>query len=247
MTNSSNQLLLSLVFAPGTRPDVALLRRSGAGGADGFAVTLEAVDEQDHWAELLASGLTFDCHGLAPGSAPDLFVAATLLGLASAPLGEAIALQPGPHIASGASLLPVVQVLLTLAAELAKLPGVQAVCWHPAECCMSPDYFARIVADWRAGGAFPALGLTALIRQDDGALASRGLNFFLGQELLLSSELGLAPEAAGKLAIRLIDQLVALGAVIEPRAFALAGQPEVLALPDRSGTLLAITRPLHVR
>ena len=248
MNSPGSPALLSLVFAPGARPDAAALRALGAGqAATGFAVTLEATAEGDLWAELLASGLTFDCHGLAPGPAAQAPAATTLLGLVAAPVGEAISLQPGPHIASGASLQPVVRVLLALASDLALLPGVQAVCWHPAECWMAPEYFTRIASDWLSGGAFPALGLTALTRDAAGGLASHGLAFFVGQELALSPDLALSPEAMAQLAIRLIDTLITLGPIIEPRELELEGQPPMLLIPNANVTRLTITRPLHVR
>ena len=230
------------------RPDAAALKVCGsAERSAGFGVTLVAQAEGGDWAELLASGLTFDCHGLAPGPAAAPAAGTTLLGLESVPAGEAITLQPGPHIASGAALLPVVRVLLGLVADLARMPRVQAVCWHPAACWMEPAYFAGLAADWLGGGAFPALGLTALIRDAQGGVASQGLAFFIGQELHLSTDLKLAPDAAARLAIRLIDQLIVIGPIIEPRVFALEGQPRVLVKPDRVGTILSITRLPHVR
>lgn len=248
MNSPSNPALLSLVFAPGARPAAVALGAAGAAAAtNGFAVTLEARAEGGDWAELLASGLTFDCHGIAPGPAAPLPPVGTLLGLTTAPAGEAISIQPGPHIASGIALAPVVRVLLGLAADLARLPEVMAVCWHPSECWMAPDYFARIATDWLGGGAFPALGLIALARDPAGGLATKGLAFFIGQELALSPDLDLLPEAMAKLAIRLIDSLITLGPIVEPREFALNGQPTVLAVPLRGGVVLNITRPLHVR
>jgi hypothetical protein len=247
MNTSSSASLLSVVFAPGTRPDAAALRAAGADGTyGGFAVTLEAKADGSDWAELLASGMAFDCHGIKPGSAASLPPATTRLGLSELPLGEAIALQPSPHIASGVALQPVIRVLLALASDLAHLPGALAVCWHPAECWMDPAYFTRITADWLGGGAFPALGLTALQRDADGGLASKGLAFFIGQELVLAPKLGLSAEAMAKLAIRLIDTLLTLGPVVEPRALELDRQPPVLLVPDANGTCLAVTPPLHV-
>jgi hypothetical protein len=248
MNGPSSTALLSVVFAPRARPDAAALRAAGAdAAATGFAVTLEAKAELANWTELLASGLTFDCLGIAPGSAGAQPPGGTLLGLATLPAGEAITLQPGPHVASGAALLPVIRTLLALASDLARLPGVQAVCWHPAETWMAPAYFARIAADWLGGGAFPALGFTALTRDPAGGLASTGLTFFVGQELVLDPKLGLPPEAMAKLAIRLIDTLITLGPVVAPREFELEGQPLVLLVPNASVTRLTVSPPLHVR
>ena len=247
MNAPSSSSLISVLFAPGTRPDASALRSAGAVRTEGgFAVTLEAKAEGEDWAELLASGLTFDCRGIRPGPAGSPPPNGTLLGLSDQPAGEAITLQPGPHIASGVTLQPVLRVLLALAADLVRLPGVVAVYWHPAQSWMAPDYFTRIAADWLSGGAFPALGLTTLVRDPAGGVTSKGLAFLIGQELELSTDLGLAPEALAKLAVRLIDTLYTLGPVVEPREFALDGQPTVLAVPQHGGLLLKIAPPLRV-
>jgi hypothetical protein len=248
MNGPSSTALLSVVFATGFRPDAAALRVAGAAPtASGFAVTLQAKAELIDWAELLASGLTFDCHGIAPGPTAPEPPDGTLLGLSAAPAGEAITLHPGPHIAGGAALLPVIRMLLALASDLARLPGVQAVCWHPAKTWMAPDYFARIAADWLGGGAFPALGLTALTRDSEGGLSTTGLNFFVEQELTVPPKHGLSAEGMAKLAIRVIDTLVTLGPVVEPRALELDGQLPVLLVPDASGSRLTVSPPLNAR
>jgi hypothetical protein len=247
MNAPNSTSLVSVLFAAGMRPDAAVLGGAGAVRTEGgFAVTLEAKAEGEDWAELLASGLTFDCRGIAPGPAASPPPIGTLLGLSEQPAGETITLQPGPHIASGVALQPVLRILLALAANLARLPGVVAVCWHPAQSWMAPEYFTRIAADWLGGGAFPALGLTTLLRDPAGGVTSNGLAFLIGQELELSTDLGLSAEALAKLAVRLIDTLYTLGPVVEPREFALDGQPIVLAEPLDGGVTLKIAPPLHV-
>jgi hypothetical protein len=235
--------LLSLNFASGSRPALAALTALGAAeGPAHFVVTHAAQDGAVHWAELLSSGLTFDCLGLAPGAAIGESPCNTLLGLKSLPAGEAIALRPGPHIADGAALQPVLRVLLALADSLATLPGVAAVCWWPSQSAMEPKYFRRIVQDWLSGGAFPALGLTTLEVLPDGALNSRGLNFFVGQELAVQPGVAAKPEQCAQLAVRLIDRLITEGALSEPRAFAFDGLPPVIVAPVDGGRMLRVTR-----
>jgi hypothetical protein len=241
MKGTTAKPLLSLVFAAGQRPDLAALVALGvAAGRDGFVVDALGTDTAAlEGAELLVQGLTFDCFGLAPGAAMASPDHGTLLGLRRFPAGEALSLQPGPHIAAGAALLPVTQALLGLGAVLARLPGVLAVCWHPAQAWLKPDYFQTIASDWIKGGAFPALGLATLHPMPDGGFRSQGLAFFTGQELRLEARLNLSPERMAQLAIRLIDQLVIDGRIAEPRAIALAGMPPVLAVPvDRGQTLV---------
>ena len=76
---------------------------------------------------------------------------------------------------------------------------------------MTPDYFRRTVGAWLDGGAFPALGLTALSRSPQGAMRSVGLNFFLGHELELAPLAGESAADTARMAVRLIHDLVENG------------------------------------
>jgi hypothetical protein len=124
---------------------------------------------------------------------------------------EAISLAPGAHIAAGGSLMPVVRILIGVAANLALELPVTAVCWDPAGSWMEPKYFGRIVVNWLSGGAFPALGLTCLRSRPDGVVESTGLAFFTGQELLVPERLGETKAETVKLAGRIVDHLVRYG------------------------------------
>lgn len=209
---------LSLLFAPGSRPTAAdVVRLAGAAVPSpcptGFAVS-HRPEEPATWLELLASGLTFDLAGLAPGEAVPLDAPGTMIGMprpASDQRFEPVELVPGPHLAGGEAILPIVRVHVALAARLTELPGVSAVAWHPARTWIEPGAFVRMVSAWLEGGAFPALGLTALSRSDGGGLITTGLAFFVGRELRM--EPGLAENAAeaAKLAVRLIHHIVETG------------------------------------
>lgn len=245
--DNADGALLSLIFAKGQRPDAdaiaALSARGASGDGDviGFAVSHRppAAD----WLELLAQGMTFDCRGLAPGAPARLPDFGTLLGLAAMPEGEAVALLPGPHLAEGRGLLPVVRCIAALGAALAALPGLRAVCWEPAGSWMEPDYFRRVVADWRAGGAFPALGLTTLAQRPDGTMVSRGLDLLIGQELSLAPDRELTAAARAKIAVRLIHDLIGHGALTEPAEFiGPAGETLIVAPVDRGARLRVMVR-----
>lgn len=205
---------ISLLFARGARPDadsVAALA-AGAGETVSFAISHRPTDHP-YWLELLALGLTFDLQGLAPGVPAQTCSPAHAFAL---PMPhpdqvEAVTIRPGPHLAAGGNLLPVVRALAGLGCELSRLPGVVAVGWEPAGTAMAPDYFRRVVGAWLKGGAFPALGLAALDRGADGTIRSDGMAFFTGFELLLEPVAGEAPADAAKLAVRLIHDLVENG------------------------------------
>lgn len=172
-------------------------------------------DPDGSWAELLASGLTFDCRGLAPGPGTDLPPAGPAVGLPILPTGEVLDLAPGPHLAEAAGLVPVLRGLAGLGARLAGLPGVQAVIWTPGGSWVEPVVFRRAVADWLGGGAFPALALTAIERVDDGAMISRGLALIAGQELRLEPDRPIPAAALARIAVRLIHDLVLHGPIAQ--------------------------------
>jgi len=242
VTKRVGEALLSLVFARGMRPSVeSLLELPARPGGSGFAVTHHAASPELVWAELLTSGLAFDCSGLAEGHAAPHPATGHRLGLDQFPDGEAIAIAPGPHIAGGANLPPVVRALTSIGAELAQLSGLLAICWGPAACWMAPTYFVRIVDDWLAGGPFPALGLTMLQRASDGQINTQGLAFFIGQEFRIEPPPATSPDRLAQLAIRLINELITSGAQPGPREFAFDSFPPIRVMPQDGGTLLQVS------
>lgn len=241
---------LFLLFPPGTRPAAeTLVDLVATGAATGLSARVSHRPEPDAgWLELLASGLTFDVRGLAPAAAAP---ALAVHGLASHRLGfngepdlaghEAIALVPSGHIVAGVGLQPVLRTMMGMAAGFALGLPASAVSWGPAGTLMEPRTFARMVLDWLAGGAFPALGLTALLRAEDGSIASRGLSQFIGQEMQMEGRAGESPQDTAKLAIRVIDHLVREGRVLEPRRIG-AGPDALLAEPSQVGRLVLVWR-----
>lgn len=210
---------LDLLFAPGDRPAVDDLGELfGANAPGGAPARISARLDAEGWLELLASGLTFEMSGLAPATPSAPTAAEHFYGLPpdmSAFDLEGVGLRPGAHIAAGGALLPVVRTMLAIAANLALHLPVKVVCWRPAACWMDARYFARVTLTWLSGGAFPALGLTALRRRDDGLFASSGLAFFVGQELLLEPPPGEPAAETVKLGGRVIDHILRHGAVQE--------------------------------
>jgi hypothetical protein len=212
---------LSLLFTPGHRPTAAEVRglaeRMAAAGdrLGGFALGHQP-DEAAGWLELLVSGLSFDLTGLPPAPPERAPARCHTFGLDGPELPddlEAVRLMPSPHIIGGAALPPVVRTITALAAALAQLDHVRAVCWHPAGTVTETALFVRIIGAWLEGGPFPSLGLTALVRDDNGGWRSEGLAFFTGQELRIEPDAKSAPSEARKLAVRLIHRLVEQGPI----------------------------------
>lgn len=234
--------VLSLIFSEGQRPDLDAIATLAAapGAVMPFAIS-HIPDAEHNWVELLAGGLTFDLIGLANGLAAPFPQPGALLGLAEAPAGEALTLQPAPHLADGPGMVPVVRVLAGIGAQLASLPGVLAVQWQPANCWMTVKYYCGVIAEWLGGGAFPALGLTSLRREPDGAMSTLGLAFFIGQELRFEPDRRLPPAAIAKAAVRLVHSLVESGPLRTRTEY---GGPEGIVLlvePVRQGRLLRVT------
>lgn len=238
---------ISLLFAVGARPTVGDVERLLAGpeGIGKVAQISHRPPEDQGWIELLASGLTFDLRGLAPGNGATVPPHSHLYGL-SQDIGkfefEAISLVPGVHIAAGGALLPVVRVLMRLAAVLTTELPVRAVCWNPAQAWMEPKYFSRIMAHWLSGGPFPSLGLTALRRRDDGAVESSGLAYFTGQELCVAEHDEAAGSETMKLAARVIDKLVAHGRLEKSETFAGLEGERLIAEPSPDGRYVVVTK-----
>ena len=211
----------SLLFAAGARPDRAALRKLATD--DRFAVSLEPhlppgpdPSGRGDWVELVIHGLTFDLSGLAPRQAAPAPTVRHRFGLTpgfdQAGL-EPIGLIPGPHLAGGRGMLPVLRAHALLAARLTRLPGVVAVAWHGAQALSEPAYFRTSVERWIEGGAFPGLGLAALMPTGDGGLISEGLSLFVGQELLLDARLTEDRQQGARTALRLMHWLVENGAL----------------------------------
>ena len=186
--------------------------------AAGASISFRPQDDAAGMVEILVSGLTFDLCGLAPGAGTSVPPVRHRYGTIADQPFEAITLTPAQHIASGYAMIPVVQAMTALAAHISLPLEAQAVCWHPAETWIEPHYFARIGHDWVSGGAFPALGLTAL--QDNSAgLRSEGLHFFVRQELQVDNRPGEEMRDTAKLALRLIDRTISEGPFTADGAF----------------------------
>ena len=232
--------MLAVLYAPGQRPSLVDVRRAGeASGA--FAISHDPSSENGPpgdaagWAELLITGLTFDIAGLSPGECEAVPPIAHRFGLARDWQGdalEAVLVRPGAHLAGAAAMLPVVRACVALGAALAGRTGAAAVVWMPADSAMAPDYFAATIADWLGGGAFPALGLTALVAGASG-VTSEGLAFFTGQEIeVCGSDLA----AAGRIAVRMVHTLVEHGPLAAPTRLTGPDGESLLAEPSGDGS-----------
>lgn len=226
---------LALLFPVEARPSAAAVLSAIAEPTGPIPVVPGHVpDPATGTLELLAQGLAFELTGLA--EAPTLAPPPVRhrFGLPAAPLDHlaALIIRPGVHLQAAINLLPVVRAQAAIAARLATLPGVQALCWTPAASAMAPATYASTVIAWLDGGPFPALGFTALVPAADGALRSEGLAFFTGQELHLEPHPGRSPREAARIAVRLIDELAGAEPLAGKTRFTGPSGESLIADPD---------------
>jgi hypothetical protein len=246
---------VSLLFAAGHRPGAGAIRHASEEHG-GFSISLDpsgrsgsaaktTFGERGVWLELLANGLTFDLMGLSPGPPAVPPPCAHFFGLpADADLAawEALTLRPGPHLAGGHAMAPVVRTQVWLAALLANLPGVEAVAWQPARSCCEPGYFREGVLRWVEGGVFPGLGLAALATSPDGGMHSEGLALFTTQELRIEPELMVDKVAGAKIGVRLLDWLVESGPIDAPQKIAAPDGTPLCLEPSANGRFVRVWR-----
>lgn len=238
-----------MLFARERRPSNDVLREVAA-ETERLAVTSELGPAEGGAAvtgiEVLRDGMTYDLVGSTPGAAVALPTMRYRLGVPKDVVESrkvALALQPGPHLAAGARTVPVVRTMMGIAAMIAPhLPGLRALAWPPAGTLIGPEFFVSSMTAWLAGGAFPALGLTAFAADDQGWLASEGLAYFTGQELRIPPELTEDRAGATRLGVRLVNQLVGRGRVREREGIIGPEGDRLVLEPSADGRHIAIRR-----
>lgn len=237
--SSASAPLAAILYDAGSVPNAESL--AGAAQRDGgFAVT-HMPPGAEGWAEVLRDGLTFDVRGLSGGPIAAFDGVELLLGVQRSDIegSSALLLFPGPHLAGAEHLLPVIRVACALLVTLARIASPRAICWNPAKSAVSPAMFEQAVLPWLDGGPFPALALVSLRLDAEGMLVSEGLKFLIGQEFQLADELGRGREHLSRVAIRLIDWLVAHGPVSKPVEAVLAGTGAVFLEAECSERIVA--------
>lgn len=247
---------LHLLFATGKRPD-RLALRAFAGRQPGVSIGHDPLpDDAPHaealwpgqllWIELLRSGLTFDCSGLAPGSAapfPQLVHRFDLPALPDPANCEGLVLRPGPHVAAGGNSLPLMRELLALGCDLVRqFDDLVAVGWSPAGTAIGRRFFESATSAWLDGGPFPALGLTAFVETPDGAIETSGLAFWIGQELRIEPPLSTDRIAATRLGIRLVNHLVLIGGLQEDDRIVAPDGTRLVLRPSHSRAVIGVWR-----
>ena len=242
---SAPPVAASFLFTDGQRPAADAIRSLSHLPAGLFGFSVSALPEEpDHWLELLSLGLTFDLEGLAPGEAVLPPQCERLLGLADdfdPSIYGAIRLQPASHIRAGRALLPIVRVMIGIAAELTRLDNVKAVIWEPSACAIRPQSFSSLGKSWLKGSAFPVGGLIVIETIDGNRVRSKGLRWFAGHEVeIASSKAGDLP-VLSRLLGKVIERITEQGAA--PSLGFLAGlELEAIGLPVPGSPILRLSK-----
>lgn len=229
----------ALLYDASSLPTLVDFEREVARGS-AFSLS-HSPDAAEGWAEVLRDGLTFDLHGLAGGPPQSLPELKAGVGIGVDRLADmaALTLAPGPHLAGARKFLPVIRVAANLLIELARIGPATAIAWLPAKLLVRIDLFERAVRPWLDGGPFPAPAFVALQAGGSGSLRTEGLNFFIEQEFVLQSGPEFDPALLPRVAIRLIDWLVAHGPVSITTEAVLAGTGAVFLEVQDKGLILA--------
>lgn len=217
-------------------PDVAIAQAFGDGADPGRGACLP---KGEPLFELVVGGLSFDLCGRecdpdrlrAEGEPRD-----TIDLLRPYAGHQALCLVPGPHVAAAAAALPVMRAMMDLGARIGlAVPGIEHVVWPPAQWSAEPAAFARVIAPWGGGGAFPVPGLVQFRPTLDGSVQSVGLAHFTGQELRIEGGMAADPSYAHRLAARLADMLVHRGRLDEAEQFAGPSGEQLRLEPSANG------------
>lgn len=248
-SSSEKQAAVSLLFAKGGRPTAHALHALASAGGE-FAVSFdpgaggESPPQGPQWVELLTNGLAFDLTGLAPGPPADRPPHSRSISVDDEAVHgtQAVTLRPGPHLAGGVGMTPVVRSLASLAASLCSLPGVRAVAWHAARSWSAPETYRQGIRRWIEGGVFPGLTLASLSLSADGGMHSEGLALFSGQELRLEPDLTVDRAEAAKLAVRLLDLMIERGRLDSPERLAGPDGAPLRLEPSGNGLFVRVQR-----
>ncbi|ABC63180.1 hypothetical protein ELI_05440 [Erythrobacter litoralis HTCC2594] len=212
---------LVLLFHAQERPSIAEVV-SVVASLNGVSVVGEAVgnEQASKRLELHIDGMTFDLVGLDPApriAVPEIRdwrdIAVEVRG---APL-VGVGLAAGPHIEAGKASTPVVRGALRLARLLGDaFAGCAGVCWVPSGVAQSKPAFVDAVDRWLGGGPMPTTFVVTLAAAIDGAIESRGLAWFTGQEVRIEPIVADDREQAKLLAYRLVEQLIHRGTLEAP-------------------------------
>ena len=153
-------------------------------------------------------------------------------------IGSVISIELGSYLDGGEKVPAIVKAMLTAAVGIGHMTGAFATMWLPAKTISGFEYFARVVAEYDAGGVFPVLALVNFKKQDDGTIRSKGLDWLAGQELLVASS-DLSDSELMRRIVRVAHDLAVGGAIAQDLELAGIEEHERIELaPHKTGRTL---------
>lgn len=129
-------------------------------------------------------------------------------------IGSVISIELGSHLGGGEKVPAIVKAMLTAAAGIGHMTDAFAAMWLPAKTISGFEYFARVVADYDAGGVFPVLALVNFKKEAEGTIRSKGLDWLAGQELLVAPSSDLSDSELMRRIVRVSHDLAVGGAIV---------------------------------
>lgn len=129
---------------------------------------------------------------------------------------SAIGVAPGDNLTSDRHIPEVDQRLLLLGKWIGESLSATGAAWMPSRRMVKFSWFNQAVAEYCAGGPFPALFRTSVSEVRSGYFVTKGLHYFAGQEVRLTAPEGYDLAAVTRHLVRIIDDITTHGKIVRP-------------------------------
>ena len=129
---------------------------------------------------------------------------------------SAIAITPRDILTSGRHLPEVNHRTLLLGKWVGDSLSAISAAWIPSRRIASFAFFREVVADYLTGGPFPVTFQTSFSEVRQGCYVTKGLNYFSGQEIRLTTPPDYSASDISERLVRIIDDITTHGAIDAP-------------------------------
>jgi len=127
-----------------------------------------------------------------------------------------IGVTPGHNLTSARHIPEVNRRLLSLGKWIGESLTATAAAWIPSRRLVNFSIFHHAVDQYLAGGPFPTLLRTSVSEVRSGHFVTRGLHYFSGQEVRLTTPEGYDLAVVSKHLARIIDDISTHGKIVRP-------------------------------
>ncbi|ASK87737.1 hypothetical protein [Sphingorhabdus sp. SMR4y] len=129
---------------------------------------------------------------------------------------EAIGITPGDNLASARHIHEINRRLLLLGQLVGESLSATRTVWLPSGKLVDFPWFRQAAGQYIGGGAFPALLRTTVTEVRTGHFVTRGLDYFAGQEIRLTTSQDCDLAAASRHLVRIIEDITTNGKIVTP-------------------------------